>query len=633
MSADAMTGSRERTAGHSLPPLLLATLGIVFGDIGTSPLYAIRECFHGEYGITPSSENVMGVLSLMFWALVLIVGVKYLTYIIRADNQGEGGVIALTSLLHRSAAGLRRRRVVLIAIGLFAASLLYGDGMITPAISVLSAVEGIRIVTPSFSSFVIPATVAILVALFLLQHRGTARVGRLFGPVVLVWLVALAVLGFAEIVQYPGILEAIGPWHGIGFLLRNQLHGFLVLGAVFLVVTGAEALYADLGHFGRRPIRLAWFGFAFPALVLNYFGQGALLLYRPEESHHPFYALVPHWAMVPMIVLATAATIIASQAVITGAFSLTRQAVQMGYLPRLRIEHKSSRHMGQIYVPFVNWILMLATAGLVLGLGSSSKLAAAYGVAVTSTMLISSVLFYVVARERWKWSWWAAVLPTALFLIIDTAFFSANISKLLHGAWFPLVVGLIIFLLMITWRRGRQDLAAEYNARSVTWEDFQKTVDDPAVGRVNGFAIFLSGNPDVVPPALLHNLTHNRVLHSNVGILHVTNEAVPRVPNDRKVEVTKLGRGLNTIIAHYGYMEVPDITNILSLARELGLEFDVESTSFFLGREKLVSERGRGMALLRKRLFAYMSRNALDVTTFFGIPVSRVMEVGVQLKL
>ena len=628
-----MTEIKDRASVQSLPPLLLAALGIVFGDIGTSPLYAIRECFHGEYGITPSSDNVMGVLSLMFWALVLIVGVKYLTFILRADNHGEGGVIALTSLLHRGAAKPRRRRFVLVAIGLFAASLLYGDGMITPAISVLSAVEGIRIVTPSFSHFVIPVTVGILIGLFLLQHRGTARVGKLFGPVVLMWLLTLALLGIKEIIRYPGILAAIAPWYGISFLLHNHLHGFLVLGAVFLVVTGAEALYADLGHFGKKPIRLAWFGLACPALMLNYFGQGGLLLYRPEESHHPFYALVPDWAMVPMIILATAATIIASQAVITGAFSLTRQAVHMGYLPRLRIEHKSSRHMGQIYVPFVNWILMFSTAGLVLGLGSSSKLAAAYGVAVTSTMLISSILFYVVAREIWKWTFWAAALPTALFLIVDTAFFSANVSKLLHGAWFPLVVGLIIFMLMLTWRRGRQELAAEYRARSVIWNGFQKVIDDPAIRRINGFAIFLSGNPDVVPPALLHNLEHNKVLHSNVGILHVANEPVPRVTNDRKVEVAKMGRGLHQIIAHYGYMETPDITNVLSLAREKGLEFEVETTSFFLGREKLIPERGCGMTLLRKRLFAYMSRNALDVSTFFGIPVNRVIEVGVQLKL
>ncbi|MFH1845860.1 MAG: potassium transporter Kup [bacterium] len=633
ISNKASANTVDDRKGDSLRVLVLAALGVVFGDIATSPLYAIRECFHGEYGITPNPDNVLGVLSLMFWALTIIVGVKYLTFILRADNQGEGGVIALTSLIQKAGLSSRRGKVVLVALGLFGASLLYGDGMITPAISVLSAVEGVQIITPVFRPYVIPATVAILLGLFVLQHRGTARIGSLFGPIVLVWLSLLTVLGLRAIVQSPQVLTAIAPWHGMQFLIRNQFHGFLVLGAVFLVVTGTEALYADLGHFGKKPIRLAWFSFVLPALLCNYFGQGAVLLLHPEQSQHPFYALVPGWGMIPMVIFATAATIIASQAVITGSFSLTRQAVQMGYLPRLRIAHTSTRHIGQIYVPIVNWVLMFATIGLVLGLGSSSKLAAAYGVAVTSTMLISTILFFVVARHLWNWRWWAAAIPAALFLIVDLSFFVANISKLLHGAWFPLVIGTLIFALMTTWQSGRRRLAAVYLARGMSWSSFWENVYDPEIQRVEGAAIYLSGNPDLIPPALLHNIEHNRDLHSRVALLHVAEVPVPRVPNAEKVELTKLSKNIHRIVAHYGYMESPNVPNILSLAREQGVEFDVNTTSFFLGRERLESTRGSGMALWRKRLFAFMSRNALDIIAFFGIPADRVVEVGVRLKL
>jgi KUP system potassium uptake protein len=627
-----LTPRVARPARQATLALSLAALGVVFGDIGTSPLYAIRECFHGHYGITPSADNILGVLSLMFWSLVVIVGLKYLVFVLRADNRGEGGVLALTSLIRHLVAGLRGQ-VLLVALGLFGAALLYGDGMITPAISVLSAVEGLRIIAPSFEPYVIPATVAILLGLFVVQRRGTARIGALFGPIILTWLVVLALLGVVQVARHPQILAAIGPWHGIRFLVHNGLHGFVVLGAVFLVVTGAEALYADLGHFGRRPIRLAWFALAFPALLLNYFGQGAVLLFRPEESHHPFYALVPQWAMVPMVMLATSATVIAAQAVITGAFSLTRQAIQLGFLPRLRIVHTSSQHIGQIYVPFANWTLMLCTIGLVLGLESSSKLAAAYGVAVTATMMITTVLFYFVAHKLWKWRWWTAGALTTLFLVVDVAFFTSNASKLLHGAWFPLVVGGIIFVLMVTWRRGRSILAAEYKSRAISWNDFQRIIADPAIQRVAGTAIFFSSNPDVVPTSLLHNLDHNKVLHADIAVLHVTSERVPRVPNDQKVEIDKLGKGVYKIMAHYGFMESPDITNILSLAREQGVDFSLETTSFFLGRERLAFAERTHMALWRKRLFAFMSRNAMDASAFYGIPVSRVIDIGVQVQL
>ncbi len=449
--------STEAKGKSRLLILSLAALGVVFGDIATSPIYAIRECFHGEYGIEISHANVMGILSLMFWAMVMIVGLKYLIFVFRADNRGEGGVIALTALVR----GIRRasetrRGLGVIALGLFAACLLYGDGMITPAISVLSAVEGLAIITPAFDHYVIPITIAILLALFLIQRHGTATIGGLFGPVILIWLCFLALTGLIQVVRAPQVLAALFPWYGVQFLILNKMHGFVVLGAVFLVVTGAEALYADMGHFGVHPIRLTWFGIVFPALVLNYFGQGALLLGHPEVVSHPFYAMVPSWAMIPTVVLTTLATIIASQAVISGAFSLTTQAIQLGYLPRLHVRHTSAKQIGQIYVAPVNWMLMLCTVALVAGFQSSSKLAAAYGVAVTSTMIITSILFFVVARHRWQWPLMGLVPLTGLFLLVDIPFFLANISKIFHGAWFPLVIGSAFFILMLTWAKGRR---------------------------------------------------------------------------------------------------------------------------------------------------------------------------------
>ncbi len=623
----------KEAGGRHLAELSLAALGVVFGDIGTSPLYAIREAFHGEYAIAVSQANVLGVLSLILWSLICVVTIKYLMFILNADNNGEGGVIALTALLRPLKTRGSGAGWVLVPIGLFAAALLYGDGMITPAISVMSALEGVRVITPALEPYVIPLTSAILLGLFVIQKHGTARVGSMFGPVILIWLVTLGTLGSISIAHTPRILAAVSPLHGIDFLLRNHLHGFIVLGAVFLVVTGAEAMYADLGHFGKRPIRLTWLAVVLPALLLNYFGQGAVLLTSPAKAHHPFYALVPSWAMVPMVLLATMATIIASQAVISGAFSLTRQAIQLGYLPRLKIVHTSAKHMGQIYVGPVNWILMVCTIGLVIGFRSSSKLAAAYGVAVTSTMLISSILFYEVARRIWGWSRLAAGVPVGFFLVLDISFFGANISKIPHGAWFPLAIGGLIFALMMSWKQGRTQLAEKMRASAVTFEQFQEMISENPPQRVNGQAVFLTGKPDIVPAALLHNLAHNKVLHSEILILNFTTEAVPRISNDQKVEVSKLGGGLFRVIAHYGFMEDPSIPNILSLVRERGLDFKMEELSFFLGRLRLSVEEPSPVGRLQRRIFAFMARNAGEASVFFGIPPEQVIEVGVDLRL
>jgi KUP system potassium uptake protein len=621
------------TPDRQLLKLSLAALGVVFGDIGTSPLYAIRECFHGEYGITVSPANVLGVLSLMFWALLMIVTLKYLIFVLRADNQGEGGVMALTALIKSAQGQVKNSRLTLVTIGLFAACLLYGDGMITPAISVLSAVEGIRIITPLFKPYVVPITIIILGGLFLIQKRGTASVGKLFGPVILVWFSVLALLGFIQIVQNPRIIAAILPWYGVKFLLVNKYHGFVVLGAVFLVVTGAEALYADMGHFGRRPIRLTWIVLVLPALVLNYFGQGAILLIKPEEAHHPFYALVPSWAMIPMVVLATLATIIASQAVITGSFSLTRQAIQLGYLPRLRITHTSASHIGQIYIGPMNWLLMICTVGLVFGFQSSSKLAAAYGVAVTSTMLVTTTLFYVVARKRWGWHSLTAGSLAGIFFLVDIPFFGANISKIFHGAWFPLAIGALFFMLMLTWEQGRKILAEQFQNLTPSFDVFKKSLDENPPYRVNGQAVFLTGNPDVVPSTLVQNLKHNKIIHSDVAIVHFKTENVPRVPNFDKVKAQKLGGGFFQIIAHHGFMEEPKIDMILALANEQGLDFKLEEASYYLGREKLSIGSSPVMSRWRSNLFIFMSRNSMDAASFFGIPPNQIIEVGVQLQL
>jgi len=617
-----------------LMKLSLAALGVVFGDIGTSPLYAIRECFHGEYGIAVSPANVLGILSLMLWTLVMIVGLKYLIFVFRADNRGEGGVIALTALIHgQSTPSQGRRGLGMIALGLFGACLLYGDGMITPAISVLSAVEGIGIITPVFGPYIIPMTIAILFGLFLIQRRGTARVGGLFGPVILIWLCFLAITGAVQVAQTPQVLSAVFPWHAFRFLIFNKLHGFVVLGAVFLVVTGTEALYADMGHFGVRPIRLTWFVLVFPALVLNYFGQGALLLNRPEAASHPFYAMVPSWAIVPTVVLATLATIIASQAVISGAFSLTRQAVQLGYLPRLNIQHTSATQIGQIYVAPVNWMLMVCTIALVIGFQSSSKLAAAYGVAVTSTMLITTMLFFLVARKRWGWPLiWAAPLA-ALFFLVDVPFFAANISKIFHGAWFPLVIGAAFFTMMLTWAKGRRILVDQLRRSMPPIHQFIVDLSSHPPTKIEGDAVFLTGNPYATPVAMAKNVKHNKVVHNRTVLLHFRVEDIPRVPNFEKIRTEKLGGGFHRLEVRYGFMEFLQIDDVFTLARGQGLDLELKTASFYIGRESLVIAEKSAMARWRASLFLFMSRNATDAALFFNLPAEQVIEVGVKLEI
>jgi len=623
----------DKSSARQFTKLSLAALGVVFGDIGTSPLYAIRECFHGEYGIEVTGGNILGVLSLMFWALLLIVSFKYLSFILRADNEGEGGVMALTALLKARESKTRSAQWILVGLGLFAACLLYGDGMITPAISVLSAVEGIGVITSQFKPYIIPLTIVILAGLFLLQRRGTAKVGGLFGPVIFVWFCVLGLLGGIQIVRYPQILAAVNPWYGLSFLFHNGRHGFLVLGAVFLVVTGAEALYADMGHFGKRPIQLIWFIVVLPMLVLNYFGQGAVLIARPELSNHPFYALVPQWAMIPVVALATVATIIASQAVITGAFSLTSQAIQLGYLPRLKIIHTSSSQIGQIYLGPVNWLLMLCTIGLVIGFQSSSKLAAAYGVAVTATMLITTTLFYFVARRRWGWSLLLTGILTAFFFAVDFPFFLANVSKIFHGAWFPLAIGAAFFIVMLTWEQGREYLGEQLKTLTPGLKEFMDMLQQEPPQRVNGQAVYLTGSPNTVPAILVHNLKHNKVLHSEVALLHFRTEEIPRVPNFEKIELEKLGNGISLIIVHSGFMEEPKLANIFALLHDKGAEFKLESASFYLGHVRLSIGPTPKMGRWRSNLFMFMVRNAMDAALFFDVPQDQSIEIGVPLQL
>jgi KUP system potassium uptake protein len=632
MTAATEPGSAPR--GGYLATLALAALGVVYGDIGTSPLYAIRESFYGTHGIAVTPGNVLGVLSLVFWSLVIVVTIKYHIVIIRADNKGEGGVLALMALVNgsRLARGLAPRRVMIV-LGIFGSALLYADGALTPAISVLSAVEGLEIATPTFSSWVLPVTLAILIGLFVLQSRGTARIGAVFGPVMLVWFATIGVLGLSEIARQPEVLAAVSPYHAARFFTENVGRSFVVLGAVFLVVTGGEALYADLGHFGHRAIQIAWFGVAFPCLLLNYFGQGALLLRDPAAAVNPFYLLAPSWALYPMIALATAATIIASQAVISGAFSLTRQAVQLGYSPRLQIEHTSSREIGQIYVPAVNWGLMLLTCTLVLWFRTSSNIAGAYGVALSTLMLMTTLMFYVMSREVWRWSFLRAAGVSGLFLWVDLLFFGANALKIRYGGWVPLVIAAAIFILMNTWKRGREILAKRMLEKTVPLKMLLADLAAEPPIRVPGTAVFMYGTADGTPPALVHNLAHNKVLHERIVFLTVVTEDVPHVPATERVTIKRIGKGFHAVVARYGFMDDPHIEDVLVACRAQSLDMRIEGTTFFLGRETLVASERPGMAKWREDLFAFMSRNALRATAFFKIPANQVFEVGTQVEL
>jgi KUP system potassium uptake protein len=613
--------------------LTLGALGVVYGDIGTSPLYALKECFHGAHGIAPTHENVLGVLSLIFYALTFIISIKYLIFVMRADNKGEGGILALMALVSQRPAARRRSRAVMITLGLFGAALLYGDGMITPAISVLGAVEGLAIATHVFEPIVVPTTITILLGLFLIQRHGTHRVGTFFGPIMVLWFLTIGALGAYWVAQNPHVLASLNPAHGVQFLASNGWHGFIVLGSVFLVVTGGEALYADMGHFGLQPIRVAWFALVLPALFMNYLGQGAMLLDHPELAESPFYHMAPRWGLYPLVILATSAAVIASQALISGAFSLTRQAIQLGYAPRLDIEHTSETTQGQIYIPQVNTALMLSTVGLVLGFRSSSALAAAYGIAVTSTMVITTLLAYQVARDSWGVSRLVARSLAGFFLAIDLAFFGANLTKIAYGGWFPLVAGGLIYTVLSTWKAGRSVLASRINERIYPLERFMQDISWQPPLRVPGTAVFMTSLDKGTPPTLLHNLEHNQVLHERVILLTVVTSDTPYVDPGDRVQVETLQQGFYRMILRYGFAEQPDVPAALREAQKNGLPIRFNRTTFFLGIETLLPTDRPGMALWRERLFIFTARNAVRATSFFRIPPERVVEIGIQVEL
>jgi KUP system potassium uptake protein len=623
--------------GRVLLGLCLGALGVVYGDIGTSPLYALKECFDGPHGVVPSHENVLGVLSLVFWALMFVVTFKYLLFVMRADNHGEGGILALMALVGQRESTKRARRALLV-LGLFGAALLYGDGVITPAISVLGAVEGVAVAAPTFHPVIVPLTVVILFGLFMFQKRGTATVGAVFGPIMTLWFLCIGVAGIRGIAQYPAILGAISPHQAVAFFARHGSHGFFVLGAVVLAITGGEALYADMGHFGRRPIRVAWFTVALPALVLNYLGQGAMLIQDPGAARNPFYLLFPGWALYPMIAIATAAAIVASQALISGAFSLTNQAVQLGYSPRVTIRHTSKTEFGQIYIPEVNWAIGMACIALVLGFRSSSALASAYGIAVTGTMAITTLLFHRVMREHWGWSRWKAWPVSVLFLAVDGAFFSANVVKIEEGGWFPLAAAAVVFTLMSTWKRGRAALAKQLSEAGMSLELFIPQMEAHPPPRVPGTAVFMTSTVNGVPPVLLHHLKHNKVLHERVVLVSIVTGDVPTVDDACRASARALGAGFHQVVGRYGFMETPNVPELLATLPPWAIpgpriELVPMETTYFLGRETLLPTGPARMAGWRKRLFIIMARNAQTASAFFRLPPNRVVELGAQIQL
>jgi len=623
----------KQRSNSRLAALTLGALGVVYGDIGTSPLYAIRECFGGTHAIPVSAENVLGVLSLIIWSLIVIVSGKYLAFVMRADNEGEGGTLALVAAIRTGKQ--RQIRSGLVMLGLFGTALLYGDGMITPAISVLSAVEGLGVATRVFEPVVLPLTVAILVGIFMIQRHGTAGIGALFGPVMILWFVTIALLAVPHIVRMPIVLTAVNPVYAIDFLGTWRVGALATLGAVFLAVTGAESLYADMGHFGKSPIRFAWFLLVLPALVINYLGQGALLLRDATAVSHPFYHLAPTWGLYPLVALSTLAAIIASQAVISGAFSITQQAIQLGYSPRFDLHHTSAHERGQVYIPEVNWMLMVAAVCLVLGFRTSTNLAAAYGMAVTTTMVITSTLIYFVARDRWRWSRTAGCLLAGTLLAIDLTFFVANVVKIPHGGWFPLVAGVVIFTVMTTWSTGRQLVVRRLSETEVPLSKFFASVAANPPARVPGTAVFMTARPEGTPPILVHHLTHNKVLHEQIILLTVSIADVPTLEPDSAIRVEALGDGFWRVVARFGFMDSPDVPAALARARALGLEWETEETTYYLAHLSLFAHdvSRLGMMQWRDKLFIFLSRNARRATNFFQIPADRVIEIGMQLEI
>ncbi|HEX7329469.1 MAG TPA: potassium transporter Kup [Casimicrobiaceae bacterium] len=614
-------------------PLVIGAIGVVYGDIGTSPLYTLRTAFTGPYGLSLARENILGVLSAIVWALVIVVTLKYITLVMRADNRGEGGILAMTALVSRGIEDRARLRWWLVGLGIFGAAMFYGDGMITPAITVLGAVEGLGVIAPPLHPFIVPLTLLILIVLFTAQRKGTASLGAVFGPIMSIWFVSIGVLGIHGIVRNVEVLEAFNPGYAVRFAIDNPGTAFVAMGAVVLAVTGTEALYADMGHFGRSPIRRAWLWFVLPTLLCNYFGQGALVLANPAAIQNPFYLLAPSWGRLPLLGLATAAAIIASQAVISGAYSLTRAAIQMGYCPRLTIRHTSEREIGQIYVPFVNWMLLIAIVALVLGFRSSDNLASAYGIAVTMAMLIDSLLIFVVMRRIWRWAKWQAVLVAAPLVAIDLTFLASNSLKIPDGGWFPLLIGGAVFTLLTTWKRGRAILMKRLAEDAMPLELFIQSIEASPPTRVPGTAVFLTSTPDRVPHALLHNLKHNKVLHERVVLLTIVTRDIPYVSEAERGEITELGCAFFRLVARYGFKDDPDVPELLESCGRRGFAFDMMETSFFVSRETLIATVTPGMALWRERLFVSMSKNATKASEFFNVPTNRVVELGTQVEL
>jgi KUP system potassium uptake protein len=618
--------------GARMRAMVMGAIGVVYGDIGTSPLYTIKQTF-GAHGAPPTTANVLGVLSLIFWSLILVVSVKYAGFIMRADNKGEGGIMALTALAQRSVRASQRARWWIVVLGLFGAALFFGDGVITPAISVLGAVEGMEVLAPGLEHWVVPVSALIIVGLFAFQNRGTGKVGAVFAPIMILWFVVLAVLGVWHVAENPSVLRALSPYYAIEFFVRARWTAFFALGSVILAITGAEALYADMGHFGKKPIRWSWFTFVLPALVLNYFGQGALLIADPKAAENPLFLMVPPMLLVPMILLATAAAVIASQAVISGAFSVTREAIQLGFLPRMQVRHTSAETMGQIYLPWINRMLVVLTLAVVVGFRSSDNLGAAYGIAVVGTMTIDSILVMIVFRRMWHWSRVHVVVVGSLFLFVDLAFLTANADKVEHGGWFPLVLGGVIFTLMATWRRGRELVVREIKHGGLALEPFISSIVAHPPLRVPGTAVFLTANQEGVPHALLHNLKHNKVLHERNAMLTVETVDSPIAEPDERIEVRHLGDNFFRVTLRFGFAEDPDVPATLERVSDCGMPFDMMDTTFFLSRESIVATDRPGMAPWRDKLFAFMQRNAIPATAFFQIPGNRLIELGTQVEI